>query len=472
MNGSSRHIAICAAALLLTACAAGPDYEAPEVSAPERFVAQEVVETLNEGKEDIPVIDGWWNGFADPVLDALVQDGIENNYDIAAAAARVKAAQARIRLAGAGDEPVVEGDTDASLSEQVEIDNGDTETTRSVFATLDLTLPLDVFGRTQRRVESASAGLEGARADLRGVALATSSKIALEYLRLRGNQRQLELLRESVALQEKTLSIVKSRYEAGLSPELDLRRAETSVENLRADIPPLTESLVNSRNRLAVLTGLYPGAYEDALSEQGELPDYRGRIPDLLPLEVLAMRPDIREAESELKRAVAEIGVAQAEFYPAFELSGAISIGTRGVSGAPSLDVLIGTIGALIEQVFTDGGERRANVEIAKADAEEALAAYEQALRNGVREVEDALAAISSSMQRQESLQKSVESSTRSFYQAETLYQQGLISFLDVVDAQRVLASAEQQLAGEKTRFATRIATLFRVLGAPVDTES
>src|SRR5690606_24844053 len=151
------------------------------------------------------------------------------------------------------------------------------------------------------------------------------SAVAAEYLRLRGNQRQLDLLKESIALQEKTLSIVRSRYEAGLSPELDLRRAETSVERLRADLPPLVESLAVSRHALATLTGRYPGAYEEILKEAAEVPRYQYQITAAVPLDVLRNRPDIRAAEAALKQAVAEIGVAEADFYPLFNIIGSVS---------------------------------------------------------------------------------------------------------------------------------------------------
>lgn len=459
--------------LMFSACTVGPDYEAPDINAPLQFVSQDVLEFLNEGREDQNVATDWWTGFNDDVLNRLVETGLENNFEIAAATARVKEAQARVRLAGAGDNLSADINIDSDIQERRELNQGEeVTTTRSSGAGLGVVLPLDIFGRTRRDVESARAGLEGARAELHSIVLRISSNIASEYLRLRGNQRQVELLRESVELQEKTLSIVKSRFESGLSPELDLRRAETSVENLRADIPPLEEELLNSRNRLASLSGQYPGAYEEFLKEQKEIPVYSSSIPTLIPLEVLSTRPDVRQAEAGLKQAIANIGVAEADYYPAFELSGSISISGTGVSSMPVANVLIASLGALIEQELTDGGARSASLEVAQAQAEEALASYEQALREASEEVEISLAAIQSSQRRQLSLEKAVASSQRSFSQAETLYQQGLISFLDVVDAQRVLASAEQTLARESTNYATQIAILFRVLGANVERAS
>lgn len=454
-----------ATALMLSACTVGPDYEAPSIDAPATFVSQDVLSLLNNNKNAATVKADWWTGFNDESLNELVAAGLEKNFEIAAAMARVKEAQQRVGLADAGDALSIDAGADADISERQEL-SGDTEqtTTRSMAGSLGFALPLDIFGANEREVEAANAALDSANAALKGVVLNVSTDIAREYLTLRGNQRQLELLRESVALQEKTMSIVQSRYKAGLAPELDLRRAETSVENLRASIPPLEEDLKNSRNRLAVLTGDFPGAYEQSLSSQKATPSYQSAIPQLIPLDVLKMRPDVRQAEADLKEAIANIGVAEADYYPAFRLSGGISIGSTVASSMPGTEVLIATLGALIEQVITDGGARDSRLGIAKAQAEGALANYEQILREASEEVEISLAAIESSLKRQASLEKSVSSSQRSFSQAETLYQQGLISFLDVVDAQRVLASAEQNLASERTNYATQIAVLFRVL--------
>lgn len=450
-------------ALVLSACTVGPEYEAPEIKAPPQFLSQDVLSTLNEGFSDQTVAADWWTGFGDDTLNALVEAGLENNFRIAAAAARVREARARVRLAGAGD--ALRAEAGASADLQARSDSGSNRqsaTSAGVSGDLDVTLPLDAFGRTRREVEAARAGLDAAEAELKGIVLGVSSDIASEYLGMRGNQRQLELLRESVLLQEKTLTIVRSRFESGLAPELDLRRAETSVETLRAGIPPLEEDIRNFRNRIARLAGAFPGAYENVLNEPRPTPAYDSPIPQLLPLQVLSTRADVRQAEANLKQAIAGIGVAEAEYYPVFELRGALSIGAGGGVSGPA--VLIGTLSALVQQVLADGGVRDANFEIASARADAALADYEQALREATEEVEAVLAAIRSSGRRQVSLNKAVGSSRRSFAQVETLYQQGLISFLDVVDAQRVLADAEQDLARERTNYATQIAILFRVL--------
>ncbi len=184
------------------------------------------------------------------------------------------------------------------------------------------------------------------------------------------------------------------------------------------------------------------------------------------------MRPDVHQAEARLKQTVAQIGVAYTEWYPLTRLMQQISIGGSGVSSEPAVGILIGSIRGLIEQVVTDGGARQANLGIAKAQAEEALANYRQTLLDAIEEVESTLAALESLQNRQSSLAKEVQASDRSFYQAESLYRQGLTSFLDVVDAQRELAQAQQQLAATNTNYVSQIARLFRVLGTEINSNS
>ncbi|MDA0782770.1 MAG: efflux transporter outer membrane subunit [Rickettsiales bacterium] len=454
--------------LILFGCTVGPDYVRPSIQPPESFVSQDVLKSLNDGKDEQDISPDWWTGFEDETLNKLVEEGIANNFEIKAAYARVTQEKARIALADSGDSLSLDADIDGNIDERSSIKRGTNSTTKSIAAGLAATLPLDIFGRTKRNVEMSVAGYQRARQELKGVVLGISSDIVSEYMTLRGTQQQLELLKESVKLQEKTLSIVRSRLKSGISPELDLQRAITSVENLRAGIPSLERDLQNSRNNLAILTGNFPGVYEDMLKVTGDIPKYNSLIPDLMPLAVLETRPDVRAAEESLKETVAGIGVAQVAFYPEFELTGAISIGLTGISGSPTTSTLISSLGSVIDRHIYDGGSTQASFAIAKAQSEEALADYEQILREATKEVEEILAAIKASKLRQESLKKSVTSSRRSFNQAETLYQEGLISFLDVVDAQRVFADARQNLASEQTNYSVNVSRLFEALGVDI----
>lgn len=470
-----RIFALTFAQVLLSSCVVGPGYVKPDVQAPDRFVSQSVMNDLSPETDpsefdpaESPV--NWWQGFEDALLDELVDEALKNNYEIAASAARLKDAEARLMLARSGDRIRGDAEFGPSVGQRVTIgEDGGGSSEFDALGALSFAWPVDAFGRTQRDVEAALAQIEAASAALRGIALEISADVAGEYLRMRGNEQQLELLNESVALQKQTLAIVDSRFRAGLAPELDLRRAEAAVANLEADIPPLVESMQNSRNTLAALTGQFPGVYEEKLIQAADIPSYQDVVPAITPFDVIGMRPDVQQAEARLKQAVANIGVAKAEWYPVVQLSKRITLGASGASGEPTVGLLFATISGLISQFITDGGERQAVLDSAVARADEALAVYRQTLINAVEDVERSLASLQSSLEQQRSLEQAVESSRRSFQQAEILYRQGLTSFLDVVDAQRVLASAQQRLASVRTRYAVQIANLFRVMGAGIN---
>ncbi|WP_421832340.1 efflux transporter outer membrane subunit [Limnobacter sp.] len=459
--------------VFLSACAVTtPKLPSTETKPPEQFVAQDILQNLSSVKDAGVAGVRWWEGFNDPVLNELVSTSIQNNFQIAAAAARVKEARALLELSEAGDSLLVELDAEVS-GQKSDRDNNTSSSTgsnnardeRSALLGLGFTLPIDLAGRVENEVRAAAANLMAEQAGLRAQIIETSTAVAQEYLSLRGNQKQLAMLRESVELQEKTLAIVQARFESGLSPELDVRRAETSVENLRASIAPLQQALQDSRHRLATLSGQFPGAYEQLLKPEGDLPEYGLGIPVSVPFQVIQARPDVQLMQARFAQAAADVGVAQADFYPSIELMANIQIGSTAINSNPATSILIGSLAALLNQVVYDGGTRDARLNAAVARAEGALAEYEQVLRVVTQEVENSLTAIESSASRQTALGKAVISSKRSFEQADALYQLGLVSFLDVVDAQRVYANAEQALATEQTNYATLIAGLFRALG-------
>lgn len=476
MNNRNRFPILCLILLTVAACKTGPEYEPPLIDPPGGFVSQQVFEKINAtiqaqaSPSDEYELEHWWEGFNDPELNQLVDEALSSSYRIAIQQARVDAAEAAVRQIASEDELQALYTLDPGIDQVIRFGEVDHSSfSGGAGGSLSFTLPLDLFGENEREVEAAIAEWEGQQAALQGTILDISADVVVEFLRLRGNQRQLSLLQSSVRLQEQTLSIVRSRYQAGLAPELDLRRAEAAVENLRAEIPPLQESILTTRNRIATLTGHFPGEFDVMLADEtDDIPSYQFPIEETLPLEMLSSRPDVRQAEALFRAATAEIGVAMTAWYPTFQLGQQLSLSGVGSTGDPSLGLFIAALNMIIQQVVLDGGRRQATVDRAIAQSEEALSQYYNTLLRASGEVEAALASIQSSLNRQIPLSRSVEASTRSAFQAEVLYRQGLASFLDVVDAQRELASAQQRLASTRTAYAAGIAQLFRVLGTPV----
>ena len=268
-----KNIYVLSLSIVLSACAVGPDYKQPEINPPENFLSQDVLEQLNKDKKEDPLAINWWEGFRDKTLNKLVNRGLSDSYTLRASRAELNEALAAVRLSQSRDNVQIGSSFSAETeAEQENTGSAETNTKNSALAgAVTATLPIDVFGSYQRRIEAAQANLEEIQAAFRGDVLATSAEIASEYLTFRGNQKQLAILNESIRLQEKTLEIVRSRFKSGLSPDLDLQRAIASVENLRADKPPLEEELRNSRNRLSVLVGRYPGGVNALLEENSDI---------------------------------------------------------------------------------------------------------------------------------------------------------------------------------------------------------
>lgn len=452
---------------ILSACTVGPNYIPPKISPPNEFVSQKVIEEINTGKNKKVLQANWWQGFNDLQLDTLVRQGLEHNYEIAKAMAQVKHAQALLIIAAAGNNLSAEGNIDGGLELEKNLRAG-SASERNIFAAINFTQPLDIFGKVRRRIQAANAEIEAARDHLKATTLRVSADVSKAYLELRGKQQQLILLQKSIQLEKNTRSVVSSRYRAGLAPELDLTRAEAAVAILEAAEPRIKEAIINARNKLAELTGKFPGEYETILATNKQIPIYENRIPNYFPLQVLKVRPDVLRAEAQFKRTIANIGVAEADFYPFFDIQGLVSIGTIASNVTSTLDLLLGTLNGIIKQVVIDNGVLKGNLAAAEALAQESLANYRQTLLTASQQVETTLAAIAASSESQKSLEIAVKNSWYSFKKAEAVYQQGLLSFLDVLDAQRVLVNAEQQLAIEQTNYATNIANLFMVLGANV----
>lgn len=411
----------------------------------------------------------WWEGFSDDHLNLLVTTSLENSPSLAASHANFRAAQADFEavMASKGVRIDVNGqvNTRRTSGDSNTGSNGNSSRSGRSIA-LGLALPLDTNGQLASQIGAAHASMLIAQSQLYAELLSTSANVARSYLDYQGNFTQLRLLEESVRLQEETLRIVKVRFETGLSPELDVQRARTSVENLKASLAPLRQAMAESRMRLASLTGKSSSFVDTQLSGSGALPTYQARIPQAIPIDVAQSRPDVQAAWAEVLRRAYEVGVAKSAFYPAVDISASITLGIQSISGAGTVDTLSKLIALAFNQMIFDSGLTEAQVAAAKARADAALALFDQALLNAVEGVENQLNRIGNSRQRQIALGNSAAASRRTFEQANALYQLGLVSFLDVVDAQRVLANAQQALAKEQTDYAKHIIGLFEVLGA------
>ena len=453
-----------ACAALLGACVTtGEDYKAPQLAVPASYVG-----TTPAAASADRELDGWWLAFGDPVLNQLVDLGLKGNPGLDLAAARIVEARAGRRQAQAGLGPSVNvgaGLTGRQSRVSGGRDDGTSEFSGSFQPGFDASWELDIFGGQRRAVEAAEAEEQQAVEDHRFAQVTLIAEIIRNYVDLRGAQRRLNLSERSLDLQRSTLDLVSRRAQAGLVSQLDLVRAQAAVSTLEAQLPPIEADIEDARNALAVLVGVPPGSLPVEIKFTGIIPMMEDAPAVGLPADLLRRRPDLRAAERNLAAATARIGVAEAAIYPSFRIPGSLGYAVSGLFTDEIVRTLTASIGAAISAPLYDGGLRTAEIDAAKARATQALASYRSALLDALQEVEAALTRYQSAQRRKQSLTAAVAADQKAVDQSQALYRQGLATFLDVLDAQRTLTTAQQQLAQADTDVSDQLVALYKALG-------
>ncbi len=450
-----------AAVLLLLptlACAVGPNYVKPEIPVPKAW---------NEGgatqaAPSAASLQSWWTEFRDPTLDRLVNEAVAGNLDLKLAAARIREARAARGIAASAGLPQVGANAAYARTHNSPLRPGD----RSVFeAGFDASWEIDVFGGVRRDKEAALADVQAAEEGRREVLVTLLADVGRSYLELRGTQQQLRILEETLAAEQDTLDIATARLEAGLGAELDVARAEGLLKANEADRPILERQIREAIYRLGVLVGKEPGALATELETPSGIPPVPPEIPLTLPSELLSRRPDLKRAERELAAATARIGVARADLFPRFSILGSFgrrteSIGDFGKGAAAFWNV----VPAVRWPIFA-GGRIRANIEVQDARQEQALLQYEKQILTALEEVETALSAHTRERSREASLRAAVDSTRRALALATDRYTSGLENFLSVLDAERSVYAAEDQLVRSERNTAVTLIAVYKALG-------
>lgn len=454
-------------AALLAGCTVGPDYEEPEIEVPdawENAAAADIADTAN-------VLADWWTVLGDTLLTALIEEADNGNLDLVAAVGRIREARAYRQIAGGDYWPQVVGDGAYSAYQLSENGPngaaalvGDNPSSNWEFG-LGMSWEIDVFGRVRRSVEAADAQVEASIEDYRDVLVTLYADIASTYVNIRSLQMRLVFAHENVDSQRETMDIVVAREDAGLVPLLDVTRARSNLANTEAIIPQLATQLEIERNRLALLLGLAPGTLDERLDWSGpiKLPDFD--IVADVPANVLRRRPDVRRSERTLAGQTALIGVATADLYPIFDLSGALSLQALNFDDlGQSSSVAWSLVPGVRWNLFT-GGKVRGQIRAEEAKTEQALAAYEKTVLNALGEVENALVALKQEQVRLVSLGQAVDASSESVTLVHTQYIEGLTDFQNYLDAQRDLFQQQDEMAASMGQVYVNLADLNRALG-------
>jgi multidrug efflux system outer membrane protein len=448
---------------LISGCAVGPDYKAPEVTAPDAW-HQDLMTGLETGEVRL---EDWWKNLDDAILDDLMIQAASGNLDLKAAAARIMEARALLGVASGFKYPTVDG-FGSALGQRVSEDFGIPTTAQKredgyYELGVDAGWELDFWGRVRRSVESAEANYQASIENYRDVMVLLYAEIALNYAQVRKLQAQILYTESNIKAQRSTLQITRDRYKADIAPLLDVHQAELNLARTESNLPTFRTALAQAVHRLGVLLGVEPTTLYDTLSPVGPIPRPPEDVFISIPADMIRQRPDIRQAERNLAARTAQIGVATAELYPRFSLIG--DIGFSATSNLINVDNLFWTIGPVFRWSIFNAGRIRSQIKIREAQTEQALLFYENTVLRALEEMENALKAYVEETKRFESLGRSVTAAQKSVDLVMQLYKIGLTDFQNVLDMERSLAQQQDFYAESQGLITQNLVRIYKAMG-------
>ena len=416
----------------------------------------------------------WWESLNDEILTQLVEWSLQSNRDLASARSKVTEARAALGINKAALLPWLDN-TDYWYNSRTPVETGGKGKGVEVYKLgIDASWEIDIFGGRRETVKAGAASLEAQYASLHAAWVSLSAEVALNYLTLRTLQERLLIAESNLALQEDTLEMLQSRVDAGLSDHLALNQSKYTLEQTKAEIPPIQKSIEEVKNNLAVLTGRVPGSLDQLLSERKPLPKLDQKMMTGIPANSLRQRPDIFAAERQLVAQIARKKSAKADLWPKFYLIG--SIGTEALDTGSLFEGpnKVYSFGPKIVWPIFHAGAIRNNIKVQTARQEQYLAAYEQTVLKAVAEVRNALTAGIEERKRNDALRRGREAAQTALDVANDKYRNGLTDFNNVINAQRALLSLSEATAISDGQITSDSVMLFKALGggwAPISEE-
>lgn len=484
MNPSIPHLPFAIFALLLSGCTVGPDYQPPQTPVPDHFGA-----TTRPATEHVDFA-RWWTTFNDPLLNSLIDRAMAGNLDLKIAEARVREARAQRGVVAADGYPNLNtsgsyrrsrtsenafdiggrsgsstGSSGTTAPQQFGTFNAPGSTTDLFQAGFDASWEIDVFGGVRRELEAAEADIGAQIESQRDTLVSLLAEVARNYLELRGYQQQIAIAYRNVKIQQDAVEVAQSKARLVGGSELDVARAQALVASTQSQIPTLETLRDQAAHRLGVLLGLEPRALIAELEEVKPIAKGPPEIPPGLPSELLSRRPDVRRAERQLAAATGRIGVATADLYPKFSITAALGLQSEKFKSIADWGSRFWNIAPGVSWNVFDAGRIRANIQVQNERQRQAALTYESSVLTALEDVNNALTAYGKEQSRRQLLQEAVDKSRRAVELANTLYQGGARDFLNVIDAQRALATAEDQLVQSDRLIGTDLVALYKALG-------
>jgi multidrug efflux system outer membrane protein len=472
----------------LPGCMIQPRARTSDLSVPPTWSATPEEEPHKAGPQSASLqvadLTRWWTTVKDPMLHSLIDRAVVANLDTREAEARIREARAARGVTAADGWPLIDISGSYVRSRRSESvisapsggsGGGGGGSSGSFFGfsgeqeffqtSFDASWELDVFGRVRWSVEAAEADIAAAEENRRDVFVTLLAEVARNYIELRGFQYRFAIAQENIAAQQESVEITQARFQAGLTSALDVAEAQALLANTRAEVPTLEQGGRQSIHRLSVLLGQPPGALLEELSPPAPIPNavIQGTIG--LPSDLLRRRPDIRRAEREVAAATAHIGVAAADLFPRFSLTGILGMQGLEFSDLTDWPSRFWTNGATISWPVFDADRIRANIRVQDARQEQALVRYERTILTSLEEVENALVAYAREQERHRLLTEAVAADREALDLANQRYTSGLTDFLNVILAQRALYLGQDALAQSETAVVVNLIALYKALG-------
>jgi NodT family efflux transporter outer membrane factor (OMF) lipoprotein len=465
--------------LAITACMVGPDYRRPSVQVPSAYKELRPAD-FNESKgwkmaqpNDAEPRGPWWEAFQDPQLNALEAQVNISNQNILAAEAQLRGARAAIRVARSDLFPTITAGAAVARSRSLSSGGAGgpsprTETSYQI--PIDLSYDLDVWGRIRRNVEANIASAEATAADLETVRLSMHAELAADYFALRGLDTQKQLLDLTVAAFERALQLTLNRYNQGIVSQVDVAQARTQLETTRAQAIDVGVQRAQFEHAIALLIGKPAAEFTIPPSPISAPPPapltvQPPAIPAGLPSELLERRPDIAAAERRLAAANAQIGIAQAAFFPTITLSGTVGVANFSLADLFSWPSRLWSVGASLTEIVFDAGRRKAVTEEAQASYDATVANYRQTVLTAFQGVEDNLAALRLLAEEAAQQENAVKAAEAALTLALNRYRGGVTTYLEVITAQAAALTAERDAIDILTRRMTAAVQLIQALG-------
>ena len=461
--------------ILVAGCAVGPDFTPPDMTVPSGWAGPPPLPAVTPAEKDLA---NWWTVFDDKMLQSLIQQAVESNLDLKFAEARVRQARAARGVAESFLGPTVDATGSYQRSETSvspttgtgrSSDSTVRVTTSQYFAGFDAAWELDIFGGVRRSIEAADADLQASVEARRDVLVTLTAEVARNYIDLRAFQQRISIARQNLDAQKHSAKLTRQRFEAGLASGLDVANAEAQVATTAALIPSLEASARQTIYSLSVLLGRPPAALVQELAPTLAIPTAPPSAPMGVPSDLLRRRPDIRQAEAAVHAATARVGVAEADLFPRFTITGSIGVRSSDFGSWLDWSSRLWSIGPGVTWRVFDMGRVRSDIAQQEALQEQSLIAFQKTVLTALQEVEAALILLDKEQEQRKALVDAVAFNRKAVDLSIRLYTEGQTDFLNVLQAQRSLFVTEEALAQSTRTISTNLVALYKALGGGWD---